>query len=36
MDENDIGTGLKWGYLLNFGESLMKNSITRTINGSRS
>ena len=29
-------TGLKLGYLLNFGESLMKNGITRTINGSLS
>jgi GxxExxY protein len=26
-------TGLKLGYLLNFGEELMKNGITRTING---
>ncbi len=26
-------TGLKLGYLLNFGEALMKNGITRTING---
>ena len=29
-------TGLKLGYLLNFGESLMKKGITRTINGSLS
>jgi GxxExxY protein len=26
-------TGMKLGYLLNFGEELMKNGITRTING---
>jgi len=26
-------TGLKLGYLLNFGESLMRDGITRTING---
>jgi GxxExxY protein len=26
-------TGFKLGYLLNFGEALMKNGITRTING---
>ena len=26
-------SGLKLGYLLNFGEALMKNGITRTING---
>jgi len=26
-------TGLRLGYLLNFGDSLMKNGITRTING---
>ena len=26
-------TGLKLGYLLNFGEELMKNGIVRTING---
>ncbi|RKX35434.1 MAG: GxxExxY protein [Verrucomicrobia bacterium] len=26
-------TGLKIGYLLNFGEALMKDGITRTING---
>ena len=26
-------TGFKLGYLLNFGEELMKNGITRTING---
>ena len=26
-------TGLKLGYLLNFGDALMKNGITRTING---
>jgi len=26
-------TGLKLGYLLNFGEALMKEGITRTING---
>ena len=26
-------TGMKLGYLLNFGESLMKNGITRTVNG---
>jgi hypothetical protein len=29
-------TGLKLGYLLNFGEALMKEGITRTINGSLS
>ncbi len=43
MDENSIGreivdaalklTGMKLGYLLNFGEALMKNGITRTVNG---
>lgn len=27
-------TGLKIGYLLNFGEALMKTGITRIINGS--
>jgi GxxExxY protein len=27
-------TGLKLGYLLNFGEALLRNGITRTINGS--
>ncbi|MFM8364338.1 MAG: GxxExxY protein [Verrucomicrobiota bacterium] len=27
-------TGLKFGYLLNFGEALMRDGITRTINGS--
>ena len=27
-------TGLKLGYLLNFGEALMREGITRTINGS--
>ena len=27
-------TGLKLGYLLNFGDELMKDGITRTINGS--
>ncbi len=27
-------TGLKLGFLLNFGDELMKNGITRTINGS--
>lgn len=27
-------TGLKLGYLLNFGEALMRNGITRTIDGS--
>lgn len=27
-------TGLKLGYLLNFGEALMRNGIIRTINGS--
>lgn len=27
-------TGLRLGYLLNFGEALMKDGITRTINGS--
>ena len=27
-------TGIKLGYLLNFGDELMKNGITRTINGS--
>jgi GxxExxY protein len=27
-------TGLKLGYLLNFGEALMRDGITRTINGS--
>jgi len=26
-------TGLKLGYLLNFGEALMKDGLTRTING---
>ncbi|WP_459925684.1 GxxExxY protein [Desulfatiferula olefinivorans] len=26
-------TGMKLGYLINFGESLIKNGITRTING---
>lgn len=26
-------TGLKLGYLLNFGDALMKNGITRTLNG---
>lgn len=26
-------TGLKLGYLLNFGEALMKNGITRCVNG---
>ena len=26
-------TGMKHGYLLNFGEALMKDGITRTING---
>ncbi len=26
-------TGLKLGYLINFGEHLLKNGITRTING---
>lgn len=26
-------TGIKLGYILNFGEELMKNGITRTING---
>ncbi len=26
-------TGIKLGYLLNFGEELMKQGITRTING---
>ncbi|MBU1168875.1 MAG: GxxExxY protein [Proteobacteria bacterium] len=26
-------TGLKLGYLLNFGDALMKNGVTRTING---
>ncbi len=26
-------TGLKLGYLLNFGEALMKDGITRIING---
>jgi GxxExxY protein len=29
-------TGLKLGYLLNFGEALMKDGITRTINGNLS
>ncbi|MDA3961534.1 MAG: GxxExxY protein, partial [Planctomycetota bacterium] len=29
-------TGLKLGYLLNFGEVLMKDGITRTINGNPS
>ena len=36
MDEDQIGTrivGLKLGYLLNFGEALMKDGITRIING---
>jgi GxxExxY protein len=27
-------SGLKLGYLLNFGEALLRNGITRTINGS--
>jgi GxxExxY protein len=27
-------TGLKLGYLLNFGEALLRDGITRTINGS--
>ena len=27
-------TGLKLGYLLNFGEALMRDGINRTINGS--
>lgn len=27
-------TGLKLGYLLNFGEALMRDGITRTVNGS--
>jgi hypothetical protein len=26
-------TGMKLGYLLNFGQALMKDGITRTING---
>ena len=26
-------TGLKLGYLINFGEALLKNGITRTANG---
>ena len=26
-------TGLKLGFVLNFGDGLMKNDITRTING---
>ena len=26
-------TGMKLGYLLNFGEALMKKGITRTVNG---
>lgn len=26
-------TGMKLGYLLNFGEAIMKNGITRTVNG---
>jgi GxxExxY protein len=26
-------TGMKLGYLLNFGEAVMKNGITRTVNG---
>ena len=26
-------TGMKLGYLLNFGESLMKDGITRLVNG---
>ncbi len=29
-------TGLRLGYLLNFGEALMKDGITRTINGNLS
>ena len=43
MDENDIGreqvltylklTGMRLGYLLNFGEPMMKRGITRTVNG---
>lgn len=37
MTENEIGkdlklAGLKLGFLLNFGDELMKNGITRTIN----
>ena len=32
MHENAIGSGCKLGYLLNFGEALMKNGITRTVN----
>jgi hypothetical protein len=26
-------TGMKLGFLLNFGEAVMKNGITRTVNG---
>ncbi|MBU8914072.1 MAG: GxxExxY protein [Spirochaetales bacterium] len=36
MNENQVGTiivELKLGYLLNFGEALMKDGITRIING---
>ncbi len=39
MDENSIGktylklTGMKLGYLLTFGEDMMKRGITRTVNG---
>ncbi len=39
MDKNSIGktylklTGMKLGYLLNFGEDMMKRGITRTVNG---
>jgi hypothetical protein len=44
MNENEIGksivalthlklTGKKLGYLLNFGEALMKDGITRFLNG---
>jgi hypothetical protein len=32
MDENDIGR-IAICYLLNFGEAVMKNDITRTVNG---
>ena len=44
MDENSIGkeivdaailklTDMKLGFLLNFGEDIMKRGITRTVNG---
>ncbi len=41
MDENDIGREvvdaaiavMRLGYLLNFGEAMMRRGITRTVNG---